>query len=66
MESRYLLIQFRRKRGLTQTKMAKLLGISRSVYCRFENGTRNPKPYILKTYIPHPWVQLPIFFLGAL
>jgi len=44
------LIKFREKiLKKTQEEVAKILGITRFTYCRYENGTRNPKP----TFIEH-------------
>lgn len=34
--------KLRKERGLTQAKMAELLGYERTVYCKWENGTKVP------------------------
>jgi len=39
---RQILINLRKKRGLTQEQVAQKLGISRSFYGMIEVGTRNP------------------------
>lgn len=42
MRPRVVLIEERKRRGLTQEQVAKALGISRTAYVRYETGSRTP------------------------
>ena len=42
-ERRVYLTKLRKKRKLSQSEVAELLGFNRSTYASWENGTRTPK-----------------------
>lgn len=44
MEKRYWLIKFRERKGLSQSKIAKEIGVSQQMYNYIENGKRRPSP----------------------
>nr|DAZ26614.1 MAG TPA: Helix-turn-helix XRE-family like protein [Caudoviricetes sp.] len=48
MEKRYWLIKFRERKGLSQSKIAKEIGVSQQMYNYIENGKRNPSPKLAK------------------
>jgi len=43
---RIWLIKAREDKGFTHDKIAKMIGIKRSTYTRYESGSRTPKPEI--------------------
>lgn len=54
----------RMKRGISQKEMAKLLGLSRSTYATYENGTRMPGVAMLKKFSQETGVSLDAILQG--
>jgi len=51
VHQRSQLIKFREETlKKTQEEVAQMLGITRFTYCRYENGTRNPKPTFIELF----------------
>lgn len=48
MKKRYWLINFRKRKGLSQSKIAKEIGISQQMYNYIENNKRNPSTNLAK------------------
>lgn len=42
MNNRNWLIEYRQKKGLSQEKLAELVGITQQAYSQYENGGRRP------------------------
>ncbi len=48
MKKRYWLINFRKRKGLSQSKIAKEIGVSQQMYNYIENNKRNPSTNLAK------------------
>ena len=48
MKKRYWLINFRKRKGLSQSKIAKKIGVSQQMYNYIENNKRNPSTNLAK------------------
>ena len=55
--------QFREKQNLSQSNMAVILGVSKSLYSKIEEGSRNPQyEFVMKFIERFPEIDVRRFF----